>query len=97
MTFSFLPSVSALAVCTMGISARTLVLIQEEAGRRMVAPHHLLHWAADLETVVGGAGLWEKDQKFCLGCVIRHTRFRVSIRCLRGGLEWAHGPWSLDF
>jgi len=24
--------------------------------------------------VVGGAGLWEKDQEFCLGCVIRHTR-----------------------
>ena len=45
VTSSFLPSVSALAVCTMGISARTLVLIQEEAGHRMVVPHHLLHWA----------------------------------------------------
>ena len=63
-----MPSVSALAVCTMGISARTLVLIQEEAGRRMVAPHHLLHWAADLETVVGGVPPVESGGRaaFCL-------------------------------
>ena len=67
VTSSFLPSVSALAVCTMGISARTLVLIQEEAGHRMVVPHHLLHWAETWRQWWGGASSRQRGRAaFCL-------------------------------
>ena len=48
----------------------------------------------EMETVVGGTGLWGKDQEFCLGCVIRHTRFGVAYKTSQG--RAGMGTWTLE-
>lgn len=45
----------------------------------------------------GGAGLWQEGLEFCLGCVIRHIGFEMSLRPLRGGFKFeSRGVWILS-